>query len=372
MNIRIKQRNPWEKRVIMSAVTRKDVAKCSGVSLTIVSQVLNNTPYARIKQETREKVQRVARELGYIQNVLGQALVGKRIYHIGVALTCNDTVGDLHFQEIVRGIRAVAEAESYYVLFCPITSRTDENIAEKLANLVKSKRVDGLIINKEDILTTEIGKLAAEDLPFVLLNSVLPYERPELGPVRSIVFDHSDGMRKTVRYLLGLGHRRIGLINSEHGTFPENYHRTSDNRRLEGYMKELETEGLPYCQELIGCGDFSRKEDVRHTLETFLQLSLPPTAIVTADDLIAIEVMRLLKEWGKKIPEDISVVGCDNSYICEHLTPSLTSLDLPLNEMGRQAAIALLDEFNGKRHTQLPITMLPTHLKIRNSCCSPY
>jgi len=352
----------------MPAVTRRDVAECSGVSLTVVSQVLNNTPYARIKKETREKVQQVAQELGYIQNVLGQALVGNRIFHIGVALTCNDLPGDLRFQEIIRGIRAVARSENYYILSCPIASRIDENIAETLANLIKSKRVDGLILNKEDILTNEVLKLAAADLPFVLLNNSSIYchgDRPTRGPVCSITFDYLGGMHDTVKYLLGLGHRRIGLINSEHETFPENHHRLCDSERLKGYTRELASRGIEYDPRLVGVGNFANKEDIRRVLDVFLSMSSPPTAIVTADDIIAMEVIKYLKEHGRKVPDDISVVGSDDSYICEYLEPMLTSLDLQLYEMGRQAAMALINDLNGNAS---PSVMLPARLVVRNSC----
>ena len=351
----------------MTSVTRSDVARRSGASLTIVSQVLNNTPYARIKKETREKVQRVAKELGYVQNVLGRALVGNRIFHIGVALTYDDSAGDLRFQEIIRGIRTVAESENYYIMLCPIINRIDENIAETLATLVKSKRIDGLIINKEDVLTAEIHKLAAADLPFVLLNSTMRYKRKELGFVRSVIFDYPGGMRETVKYLAGLGHRRIGLINSEHETFPDAHHRKCDTERMEGYIKELAATGIEYDPGLVGGGDFSKRADIHHALSGFLKMKLPPTAIVAADDIIAMKIIKYLKDNGRKVPENISIVGSDNSYICEYLEPTLTSLDLPLYEMGCQAARALINELNDIQQTS-SVIMLPTRLMVRNSC----
>jgi len=274
---------------------------------------------------------------------------------------------DLRFQEIIRGIRAVAEANNYYILSCPIFSRIDENMADTLTNLIKSKRVDGLIINKEDILTAEIHKLAMADLPFVLLNSTMRYERPERGQVSSVNFDYSCGMKETIKYLLKLGHRRIGLINSEHETFTETHHRKYDTERLEHYAQELASRGVEYDPILVGTGDFSRKEDIRHSIDVFISISSPPTAIVTADDMIAMEVIKYLKECGQKIPQDISVVGSDNSYICEYLEPALTSLDLPLYEMGRQAAMTLIDEFSGSYRPD-PIMILPTRLIVRNSC----
>ncbi len=354
----------------MSQVTRSDVAERSGVSLTIVSQVLNNTPYARIKKETREKVQRVAKEMGYVQNVLGRALVGNRIFHIGVALTCSDSAGDLRFQEIIRGIRAVAEAENYYILLCPIVNRIDKNIAETLSNLIKSKRVDGLIINKEDVLTSEIQKLSAADLPFVLINSIRRYKRQKRGMVRSVIFDYLGGMRETIKYLLKLGHSRIGLINSEHETFPESHHRNSDSERLEGYTEELASHGVKYDPCLVGVGDFSEKRDIGRVIGDFLKMQSPPTAIVTADDIIAMEAIKYLKEHGKKIPGDISIVGSDNSYICEYMEPTLTSLDLPLYGMGCQAAKSLIAELDGTPQAS-PAVMLSTCLAIRNSCGVP-
>ncbi len=344
-------------------VNRKVLAERAGVSMTVISHVLNNTPGARVKPETRETVLRIARELGYVTNALGKALIEKKIHQVGLAINSFDADEDQICKRIITGVTTAAAAQDYHVLLCPLKSRMDDNLAADLAQLVQSGRVDGLIINKEDVLTSEIAKLIGQKVPLVLINNHFTLPIPEGYRIDSFCPDLFGGTRSATYFLLKKGHRRIALFRGENGIFAKENHRGSDQRRESGYLEALNLLDVPVDRALIAVGDFSRMEDISAAAQTLAELSQPPTALVAATDAIALKAMHELHRCGVKLSAD-AVVGGGNLFFRQYLEPPFHSLVLPWELMGEMAFDQLkrvIDRTAGPTGvmTVLPVTMTP-------------
>ncbi len=317
-------------------VNRKEISERTGVSMTVISHVLNNTPGARVKTETREKVLRVARELGYVTNALGKALIENKIHHVALAINCCDSDDDQTCKRIISGVTAAAAEQEYHVLLCPLKSRMDDNLASDLAELVQSRRVDGLILNKEDVLTAEVAKLAAMELPLVLINNhfTLPIDQGHM--LDSFCPDLFGGTRIATNLLITRGHRRIALFRSENGVFARENHRGSDQRRESGYLEALNAADIPIDRDLIAIGDFSRTGDIEQAARVLAQLPQPPTAVIAATDAIALKALHYLRSFRVEISPD-AVVGGGDLFFRRYLEQPFHSLALPWERMGRMA-----------------------------------
>ena len=342
-------------------VNRKMLAERAGVSMTVISHVLNNTPGARVKPETRANVLRIARELGYVTNALGKALIEKKIHHVGLAINCFDADEDQICKRIITGVTAAAAAQDYHVLLCPLKSRMDENLAADLAQLVQSGRVDGLILNKEDVLTSEIAKLIALEVPLVLINNHFTLPILDGYRIDSFCPDLFGGTRIATHFLLAQGHRRIALFRGENGVFARQNHRGSDQRRESGYLEALNSLDVLPDRDLIAVGDFSRTEDIAAAARMLAELPQPPTALVAATDAIALKAMHCLHHCGVDLPPD-AVVGGGNLFFRSYLDPPFHSLALPWELMGKMAFEQLrkvIDHTADQTGTMtvLPVTM---------------
>ncbi len=342
-------------------VNRKEISERTGVSMTVISHVLNNTPGARVKNETREKVLQVARELGYVTNALGKALIENKIHHVALAINCCDSDDDQTCKRIISGVTAAAAEQNYHVLLCPLKSRMDDNLATDLAELVQSRRVDGLILNKEDVLTAEVAKLAAMELPLVLINNhfTLPIDQGHM--LDSFCLDLFGGTRIATNLLITRGHRRIALFRCENGVFPRDNHRGSDQRRESGYLEALLSADIPIDRELIAIGDFSRTADIEQAAFALSQLPNPPTAVIAATDAIAWKVLHYLRSFQVQLSPD-AVVGGGDLFFRRYLEQPFHSLELPWERMGRMAFYQIKKIID--HHATMPgtMTVLPVTL----------
>lgn len=353
-------------------VTRKEIAERAGVSPTLISHVLNNTPGTRINAATREKVLQAARDLGYIPNALARALVEKRIRHLGLAIDCSERADAVISHELISGITGATAAAGYHVLLCPLTGRSDTNLADRLIEMVSSHRVDGLIINKEDVLTVEVEKLLAQRIPLILVNSYR-IVMPRTGTrTSSLGLDLDGGIQTATNELFRLGHRRIALFPTEHDSFPDRNHRVSDLRRIDGYQAALQAHDCPFDPALLPAGEFSRTDDLEAALDRLLALPAPPTAMIAATDRIALRLADSLKRRGLKLPEQMSLIGGGDSFYCDSLEPGLSSLKLPFAAMGALAAERLIRQLNDADETpDCRLTILPVELRLRSSIAEP-
>ena len=332
--------------------TMRDVAHRANVSIATVSHVINNT--RPVSSELRERVYAAMEALGYQRNVVARALRSKQSLTIGVIVP--DSTNPF-FAEVMRGIEDVCLAREYSVILCD--TRGDLATEELHTRNLVAKQVDGIIYIAAGKGYTHIEKLIANALPVVLV------ERDPLDTAAdAVLISNYDGGYTATHHLTELGHRRIACI-----TGPSRITLRAD--RLEGYRRALEDAGLRVQDSLIHGGDFSCGSGYRAARE-LLALPQRPTAIFAFNDLMALGVLRAAHELGLRVPDQLSVIGFDDVYLASFAMPALTTIRLPKNEMGRQAAHMLLRRIEDGAHLaerqQLPIELIVRH---STAACPP-
>ncbi|MCM1188462.1 MAG: LacI family transcriptional regulator [bacterium] len=315
-------------------VTLHDIARSAGVSIGTVSNVLNHT--GRVGDATRDRVLNTVAALNYVPNKMAKSLKTSQTNTFGVIaedITAFDTPA------IVDGINDFCEAHGYSISLYNL--RIDNKVHDHFYLLeqyndiltknilaLSSACVDGLIyigIYKRNI---ELLPLIRElRLPVVY---VYCYNAKE---VPYVTYNDYQGALTAARYLLKKNHRKIGLICGPANTM------VSDNQ-IAGYRAALEDEGLPFCSDYVRYGNLEMESGAYHA-KRLLTLPDPPTAILTLNDIMAYGVYRYASQTGLRIPEDLSVIGFGNLPFSSYTIPPLTSVSLPLHEIGYTAAQAL-------------------------------
>jgi LacI family transcriptional regulator len=331
-------------------VTIVEVARQAGVALGTVSRVLNND--AHVAPETRERVNAVIRDLGYVANRQARGLRNMKTNVIGVLAP---DLANSYIGQILHGVDAeLAVHELDLMLFT--THRAPVKEAAYVASMVQGM-VDGLLLVLPRNFEDYMGTLARQNFPFTLID-----HQGTGNPCPAVGTTNWQGAYSATEYLLGLGHRRIGFITGsmELGCSQE---------RLDGYRAALCAHGLPDTPELVYEGDF-RQTDGYAGASALLDLPVPPGAIFASNDLMAIGAMDAVRSRGLRIPEDVSIVGFDDIPQAAMLRPSLSTVQQPLEEMGRAATRMLLGLIKNPQEAVNRLE-LPTRLIIRDSTAAP-
>jgi LacI family transcriptional regulator len=332
-------------------VTIIDVAQEAGVSYATVSRVLNNDPH--VKPETRERVIHSIAHLGYTVNQQARNLAGGRSHVIGLLVP---DLGTGYIGEIIRGVdEALAAAQYDLMLYTTHRRKTKESA---YVTSLTQGMTDGLLLVLPRDPEEYLASLRQRRFPYVLV------DHQGIGDVESAVgATNWQGGYDATKYLIELGHRRIGFIT---GTMDLGCSRD----RLEGYRAALRDCGLPIDPLLIREGDFWQPSGFS-AAQSLLALSEPPTAIFASNDVMAFGVMEAVRDRGLRIPEDISIVGFDNIPQAEHVSPQLTTVQQPLADMGREATRMLLALVQEPARPYRRVE-LPTQLIVRASTRALY
>ncbi len=330
-----------------SVTTIKDVARELGMSVATVSRALSRPELLR--EETRGRVMSVIDRLGYRPNLLARGLRRGRARSILLIVPNLSPF----FLEIFAGAEDVARQADFALLLG--NSAGDPEREEACFDQVVSGRADGIIL-----LTGIVpAAYAPGKRPLPPLVTVL--ERLPNRSVPVIRTDHRVGAAEATRHLIELGHRRIAHIA---GT--KRARSTAD--RFAGYRDALERAGLRYSQDLIYPGDFSMKSGAAG-IERLLSLAEPPTAVLCGNDEMAFGAVRMLHKLGLTVPKDISIVGFDDQNMAAFYNPPLTTVYIPRHELGRRAALELIEQLEGREVAHEVV--LPTRLVIRESTAAP-
>jgi LacI family transcriptional regulator len=324
-----------------------DVASRAGVSYGTVSRVINDNPH--VKAETRERILQAMNELGYVANKQARILAGGRSRTIGLLVP---DLGTGYVGEIMRGIDSELSLNNLDLVLYT-THRIANKEANYIANLAKGV-VEGLLLLLPRNPVDNIGSLIQQNFPFVLIDHQgSDRECPAVGAT------NWQGAYNATEYLIKLGHTRIGFITGslDMGCSVD---------RLEGYRSALRTHHLHENKELIFEGNFNQPDGYAGA-SAFLDLPNPPTAIFASNDVMAMGVMDAVRNRGLRIPDDISVVGFDDIPQASLTHPALTTVNQPLEKMGRVATQILLDLLNDPEKKVKRIE-LPTELVVRDSC----
>ena len=321
-----------------------DVAKQAGVSKTTVSRVVGQEA-GKVREETRQRVLDAIEDMGYMHNAVASSLRTDRTNIIMLAIP---DITNPFWPALARGVQDKMEAEGYAVVFA--NSDWDDHREKMFLEMARRNRFDAILINpvrvnNDDLLDTHI--------PTVLIGSHTDF--PDFDSVGS---DSYGAMQIALIHLYDLGHRRIGLIRGRQ-VRPR-------HTRLRGYQDFLTSKGLPLDDSLIVQAPFD-EEGGRKAFKQLLALPERPTAVLAANDILAIGALQAAHEANIAVPDELSIIGIDDIYAAATTTPPLTTIAKPKYEIGQQAAAYLLDHLQERPCSQPRRTLFACTLQERHS-----
>jgi LacI family transcriptional regulator len=331
--------------------TIREIAELAGVSIATVSRVVNGR--GDVSPETRELVQRVVRERGYMANRSARGLSRGKTGLIG------GTVPMVHypyFSHLVAGVAEALYESDMRLVLCP-TYHEHEREVSLLERLLHGT-TDGAVIILPEESSDELEQLVNHGYRFVVVDPLVPLNER----IPAVSAAHTAGADQAMKHLLSLGHRRIGAI-----TGPPTGKATAERRR--GYYAALAEAGIAPDRELEVPSNFEVSGGVEGATK-LLDLADPPTAIFCFNDNMAIGAMRVARERGIRVPEDLSLVGFDDLGEASIVHPALTTIRQPLAEMGR-IAVSLLMRLLEDQPLEALHVELATRLVVRESTAPP-
>jgi LacI family transcriptional regulator len=320
-------------------VTLKDIAVAVGKSVAAVSRALNN--YDDISEETREYIKQVAREMGYAPtNTLGLILP---------ALSPRNS--DPYYSELLAGIAATAAEREFDLLVSTCAPGPEEQWA--YLRLVNSRRVDGVIIARPRWRDSRIELLLEKKFPFAVVGAT-----NLSGNFLTVFEEAAEGAALMVEHLAEQGHERIALVNTPTDLF-------FSSEFLNGFQRAMRQAHLPINEDLLEESDFTQRDGYRAG-QTLLSKAEAPTAIITADDVVALGVMAAAQDQGLEIGQDLAITGYGDILLTEYAQPPLTTIHRPTYALGQQACRMLIGQLHGEKLENEQVTIKPS-LVIRQS-----
>ncbi len=304
--------------------TINDVAKQAGVSTATVSRIINKqTGYTA---ETRQKVVNIIQEIGYKPNAIARGLVNKRTKTIGVLLP---SLSSRLASALLKGIENSAHQLDYSVIIC--NTESDGKRTIEYLDVLSEKQIDGIIITSEWLKDVYEEAIEAMKIPVILVltsssHLQIPY----------IKVDDYRASYQATKYLIGRGHKEIGMIS---GTKKD---KLAGFPRIKGYKQALSDNRLTISEDRIVYGDFAYKSGIR-CMEELLERSPGITALFAASDEMAVGALSCAYKKGVKVPDDLSIIGYDDTQDAEMAIPPLTTVHQPIYEMGEKAVEMLLN-----------------------------
>jgi DNA-binding LacI/PurR family transcriptional regulator len=335
----------------MPPMTIEDIATLAGVSRSTVSRVLNDHP--RVSPDVRERVRQVIAEHGYTPHAAARSLAGSRTNVICLfSLRGAESIfSDQFIPPLVQGISEVCNDRGYFLLLSMVQIEKATTLYQRI---VRGSHCDGIITLASDVDDALLELIVEDQTPFVLIG-----RHPRFPQVTSVDAENVAGARQATAHLVGLGHLHIATITGPLDTS------TGVDRR-DGYLEALREAGLPVAHELIVEGTF-RQESGHAAMGQLLALPERPTAVFAASDSMAAGALAAIREAGLRVPEDIAVVGFDDSPIAALTSPTLTTVRQPIYRLGAEAARLLIDQLQDGRPEPLG-EQLPVEMVIRDSC----
>jgi LacI family transcriptional regulator len=308
-------------------VTLKDLAKETGYSVTTVSRAL--TGYDDVSQSTRAIILDAAERLGYQPNLLARQLQSSRTDTLSLILPAyGPRFADAFFSEFLAGVGTEVNAHSYDLLLSTQASESEALATYK--RVVGGSRIDGMMVLRTRQDDPRIQYLHETGLPFVT------YGRSETDfPFNYVDSDGELGLRLMTEHFIELGHRRIAFVSAMSDLM-------FTKHRLIGYQQTLEANGINFDPDLVVYGDLTQQSGLMGGTQ-ILQLEAPPTAIIAANDLMALGVFSAIRQVGLRVGEDVAVGGYDDTPLAAHADPPLTSVDCLVFESGRHVCRLLIN-----------------------------
>jgi LacI family transcriptional regulator len=330
-------------------LTIREVAAAAGVSYQTVSRVINSKP--DVAAETRRRVQQVIEELGYQPSAVARGLASRQTHTLGLI---TEDFSDYFFTQVIVGAEAEARRQGYYLILGS-TARNPDDEPEYL-RLLTEREVDGILFARPSTErdSHHLRTLIRQGVPLVMTTYIVPGEQPMVVDI-----DNVDGGLQATHCLIAAGHRHIGMITGPAGW-------KSVQGRATGYQHALESAGIACDPSCIAPGDWSYESGYA-AMQQLLAQCPQLTALFSQNDRMAIGAMRALREAGRRIPDDMAIVGYDDIPAASYCYPPLTTVRQPMQEVGRLAT-RLLVEMIQKPDVEKRETLLKPHLVRRATC----
>lgn len=335
----------------MASIT--DVARQAGVSPSIVSRLLNDDPTLKVRDNTRTRILATVDELDYAPNHAARALRRSHVGTLGLA------VPDMHnpvYAAILAGARPAAAEHGYVLVLTDVEGLASDTTTFR--RLVRGGTIDGLMLQRDGSAADRVvGRVASSRIPVAILNERV---RP---PATGVAVDDRAAAALATRHLVELGHTDVAHLRVRG--------RTSRSRdRQAGWEDALKAAGVAPRTDLLGYGGATPEAGYRGMSE-LLARRRPPTAVFVGSVLAAVGALAAVRESGRAVPGDISVVGYHDTWFAEHTSPALTVVRLPLPDMGREAVRVLVDLITGKPPRQIVVTDPAPELVPRSTTAPP-
>ncbi len=328
--------------------TIKDVANFAGVSTATVSRALTDRP--GVSSETRRRVRRSAKRLGYRPNAVARSLRVERTRTLGLVVS---DVMNPFFTELARAVEDEARAAGYAV----ILGNADESALrqDECVEVLLDRRVDGLLLSPTVGGSALIKAAVREGHPVVFVDRAV-----EGLDVPSVRADGARATRALVDHLVALDHRRLAIISGPEDT-------VTGRERRQAFTDAVAAHRLELPDPYVEIGDFQASSG-HDAMIRLLGLPSPPSAVFAADNLMALGALQAAREMGRRVPDDVAIACFDDTPWLALLDPPLTAIAQPIAQLGRTAVRALLDRMAGRR---VASQMLDCHLVVRRSCGEP-
>lgn len=313
----------------------KDIAAKCGLSISTVSKALNS--YSDISKETKQRVMKAAEECGYLPNSLARALKTNKTHNLGVLFTDEAQSGlkQEYFAAVLDAFKTEAEQHSYDITFINHNMNINNHPMTYLEHC-KYRNFDGVCIACIDFQQPEVLELINSDLPVITIDHIFNNHT-------SINSANVAGMCDLVKYIYGMGHRKIAYVHGKKSAVTE--------QRLTSFCRTLHDFGVEVPPEYLVLSAYHDIKTTRESVRELLALPNRPTCIVMPDDYAALGGIEAIDSAGLKIPEDISIAGYDGIQIAQMLKPQLTTLEQNTREMGREAARRLIEQIENPMTT---------------------
>ncbi|MDX6154183.1 LacI family DNA-binding transcriptional regulator [Marinococcus sp. PL1-022] len=316
-----------------------DIAERAEVSIATVSKVINNK--GKIGEKTKQRVLAIMDELDYQPSTVASALTGKQTNTIGLLVP---DIANSFFAELARSVEDTGHAGGFNVVIC----NTDNNPEKEIQYLwwLNQKRVDGIILGTGIQNTKALQDFMKQNIPLALVAR----DASAIDVDTVLVDDHRGGYEAT-KHLLQAGHTRIAFVVGE-------MNNSSDTERLKGFYEAYDEYGVSR-EEAVLVKDNHSIDDAKKSMLEALQNDPGITAVFALNDFLAIGCIQAGKEAGRQVPEDLSVVGFDDTFIATLSDPPLTTVAQPILEMGRLVTQMLVDRIGGKNETTRTVILNP-------------
>jgi|FLYN01.1.fsa_nt_gi LacI family transcriptional regulator len=334
----------------MKKPTQNDVARRANVSQALVSYVLNGNTNVTIPAETRQRILEAIKELGYQPSKTARSLRTSKTYTIAGVIP---DILNPFYPAFQRGIQDVADAHHYDLVTYNTHAHPDKE--RSFCESLLQGRADGLIAVFFHVNAMDLRPLLERGIPVVRLEA--RYKAPGGYPLDNIYVDNAAASHAAVSYLIGKGHRRIGMLAGHAGP---------SRNRIAGYRQALTDHAITPDENLIETADFNETggyTGMKALLERFPDL----TAVFASNDLMAIGAMQAIREAGRRVPEDMAVVGFDDIPAARLISPGLTTISQHQEQIGRRAAQMLFERLKGDAPPGGRTESMPFELIIRQS-----